>query len=104
MSFADELRLPRRDLDAHKGNFGRVLIVAGSRGMAGAAVLATGGCLRSGVGLLTVAAPASAIGQVAFAYGAAMTLALPGIGAIRGSDRVGGLAVESLSVSVGGGR
>lgn len=77
MSFAEELRLPRREHDAHKGNFGRVLIVAGSRGMAGAAVLATGACLRSGVGLLTVAAPASAIGQVAFAHNSAMTLTLP---------------------------
>lgn len=77
MTFANELRLPRRNPDAHKGDFGRVLIIAGSRGMAGAAVLTTGACLRSGPGLVTVAAPASVVGQIATAHPAAMTLALP---------------------------
>ena len=42
---------------AHKGNFGRALLVAGSQGMAGASVLAAKACLRSGVGLLTVHVP-----------------------------------------------
>ena len=43
---------------AHKGDFGRALLVAGSRGMAGASVLASRASLRSGVGLLTVHVPA----------------------------------------------
>jgi ADP-dependent NAD(P)H-hydrate dehydratase len=77
MTFANELRLPRRKPDAHKGDFGRVLIIAGSRGMAGAAVLTTGACLRSGAGLVTVAAPTSVVGQIAAAHPAAMTLSLP---------------------------
>ncbi|WP_418698610.1 NAD(P)H-hydrate dehydratase [Bacteroides sp.] len=42
---------------AHKGNFGRALLIAGSQGMAGASVLAARACLRSGVGLLTVHVP-----------------------------------------------
>ena len=42
---------------AHKGNFGHALLIAGSKGMAGASVLAARACLRSGVGLLTVHAP-----------------------------------------------
>lgn len=42
---------------SHKGNFGHALLVAGSKGMAGASVLAARACLRSGVGLLTVHAP-----------------------------------------------
>lgn len=42
---------------AHKGNFGRALLVAGSQGMAGASVLAARACLRSGVGLLTAHVP-----------------------------------------------
>ena len=42
---------------AHKGNFGRALLIAGSQGMAGASVLAARACLRSGVGLLTVHIP-----------------------------------------------
>ncbi len=39
---------------AHKGTMGHALLVAGSRGMAGAAILAARGCLRSGVGKLSV--------------------------------------------------
>ena len=42
---------------AHKGNFGRALLIAGSQGMAGASVLAARACLRSGVGVLTVHIP-----------------------------------------------
>jgi NAD(P)H-hydrate epimerase len=45
---------PRRD--AHTGTAGRVLIIAGSPGMAGAAVLASGAALRSGAGLVYVSA------------------------------------------------
>ena len=47
---------PRQQF-AHKGNFGHALLIAGSKGMAGASVLAARACLRSGVGLLTVHAP-----------------------------------------------
>jgi NAD(P)H-hydrate epimerase len=49
--------LPSRSASAHKGNFGRVLIVAGSRGMTGAASLAGEAAIRSGAGLVTVAVP-----------------------------------------------
>lgn len=49
--------LKTRDKFAHKGNFGRALLIAGSQGMAGASVLAARACLRSGVGLLTVHVP-----------------------------------------------
>ena len=52
--------LPPRKADAHKGNFGRVLIVAGSKGMCGAAVLCGSAALRSGAGLVTVASPPDA--------------------------------------------
>ena len=44
---------------SHKGSYGRALLVAGSRGMAGASVLAARAALRSGVGLLTVHVPAA---------------------------------------------
>ena len=52
--------LPKRDPSAHKGDFGHVLVVGGSRGMTGAAVLAGRAALRTGAGLTTVAVPESA--------------------------------------------
>ncbi len=49
--------LPERSGFANKGNFGHALVIAGSLGKIGAAVLASRSCLRSGVGLLTVQVP-----------------------------------------------
>lgn len=46
-----------RRADSNKGNFGHVLLVAGSRGKTGAAILAGRGVLRAGAGLLTIAVP-----------------------------------------------
>lgn len=51
-------RLPPRRPDSHKGTYGRVLVVAGSRGMTGAAVLCGSAALRGGAGLVQVACPA----------------------------------------------
>lgn len=51
--------LPERSPDGHKGAFGRVLVVAGSVGYTGAAVLASTAALRSGAGLVYLATPAS---------------------------------------------
>lgn len=48
---------PPRPVDSNKGTFGRVLLVAGSRGMSGAAILAGRACLRGGAGLVRVACP-----------------------------------------------
>ena len=49
--------LPPRAKTAHKGNLGRVVLWAGSRGMAGAAAIAATAALRAGAGLVTVACP-----------------------------------------------
>ena len=57
--------VPARAPESHKGDFGRVLIVAGSRGRTGAAHLAALGALRSGAGLVTVATPRSCLPIVA---------------------------------------
>jgi|WetSurSiteA1Bulk_404760.scaffolds.fasta_scaffold02090_4 ADP-dependent NAD(P)H-hydrate dehydratase / NAD(P)H-hydrate epimerase len=49
--------LMKRNRFSHKGTFGHALLIAGSYGMAGAAVLAARACIRSGVGLLTSHVP-----------------------------------------------
>lgn len=49
--------LPQRTADHHKGTAGHLLLLAGSRGKTGAALLAGKGALHSGVGLLTIALP-----------------------------------------------
>ena len=46
-----------RPVDGHKGTFGHALLVSGSYGMAGACILAGKGCMRSGVGKLTIHTP-----------------------------------------------
>jgi NAD(P)H-hydrate epimerase len=51
--------LPERPRSAHKGTFGRVLVIAGSVGMTGAACLCGDAALRVGAGLVTVGCPAS---------------------------------------------
>jgi hydroxyethylthiazole kinase-like uncharacterized protein yjeF len=68
---------PLRRRGAHKGDFGHLLVVAGSLGKTGAAVLAAGGALRAGAGLVTVATPEPCLPVVAAARAEAMTEPLP---------------------------
>ncbi|MDH7598050.1 MAG: NAD(P)H-hydrate dehydratase [Sedimentisphaerales bacterium] len=58
-------RLPPRRPDSHKGNYGRILIIAGSVGMTGAAALAGRAALRAGAGLVRIATARSALSIVA---------------------------------------
>lgn len=69
--------LPPRLPVGHKGDYGRVLVVAGSRGMAGAACLTGLAALRSGAGLVAVACPHSIQETVAAFEPCYMTIALP---------------------------
>ena len=60
LSHSDVLKiLPDRDANAHKGNFGRILLLCGSRGYTGAAALAAMGALRCGAGLVYLGVPNS---------------------------------------------
>lgn len=67
-SLANEVAIPQlkpRPVDAHKGNFGRVLVIGGSSGMGGAIALSAMAALRSGSGLVTAAIPESIAETVA---------------------------------------
>jgi len=79
--------LPSRRPDAHKGDFGRVLVVGGSVGMAGAASLAANAALRGGAGLVRVACPAPVLPTVAALCPCATTMSLPADAAGRFSQR-----------------
>ncbi len=67
------LHRTRRRPTSHKGTYGHVLLIAGSRGKPGAACLAAEAALRSGVGLVTVAAPASSHAVIVSHVAEAMT-------------------------------
>jgi hydroxyethylthiazole kinase-like uncharacterized protein yjeF len=51
--------VPRRAADSHKGTYGHLVVIAGSRGKTGAAILACRAAMRAGAGLVTLAAPRS---------------------------------------------
>jgi hydroxyethylthiazole kinase-like uncharacterized protein yjeF len=69
--------VPRRNPDSHKGTYGHVLVVAGSRGKTGAAILACRAAMRTGAGLVTLAAPRSLNNIFAGALVEVMTEPLP---------------------------
>jgi NAD(P)H-hydrate epimerase len=69
--------LAPRPLDSNKGMYGRVLVVAGSRGMSGAAILSASAALRSGAGLVKLAVPEEILPIVADANPCYLTASLP---------------------------
>jgi len=70
-------KLKPRPADAHKGDFGKVCIIAGSVGMSGAAALAGRSALRAGAGLVRVAVPKSILPIVASIEPSFTTVPLP---------------------------
>src|SRR5215475_12787616 len=69
--------LPPRPPESNKGTFGRVLVVAGSRGMSGAAVLCATAALRGGAGLVRLAVPKGILPIVAASNPCYTTAPLP---------------------------
>lgn len=69
--------MPKRPADGHKGDFGKVLVVGGSRGYTGAPVLAARGALRSGAGLVSVGVPASIYNITAVKCDEIMAMSVP---------------------------
>ena len=101
--------LPDRKIDGHKGTYGRLLLVGGSQGMAGAISLAGMAALRSGAGLVTVATPSSVQPTVASFCPAYMTVALPteqdeaGTLAAAATEQVAALAEQANVIAIGPG-
>jgi len=100
-------RLPERSMHAHKGTFGRVLVVAGSPEYAGAALLAGMGAARSGAGLVSLATPES-VGMRLLGLMPELTALLleeeaPGLASPVGWRRLGSEARTYDSVVVGPG-
>ena len=69
--------LPDRKIDAHKGDFGKILLLCGSRGYTGAAYLAAMGALRSGGGLVFLGVPACIYAIEAVKLNEAIVFPLP---------------------------
>lgn len=70
-------KIPSRKPDTHKGDYGRVLVLAGSSGMTGAACLCSSAALRAGAGIVTLGIPESLHGIVASKLTCIMTHPLP---------------------------
>jgi NAD(P)H-hydrate epimerase len=80
------LLVPARAPDAHKGDAGRLLVVAGAPGKTGAAHLALTGALRGGAGLVTLAARAEVLPLALSGRPEAMSATLPGDGPLGRAD------------------
>ncbi|MBN2371527.1 MAG: NAD(P)H-hydrate dehydratase [Vicinamibacteria bacterium] len=96
-----------RSPQAHKGDFGHLLIIAGSVGKSGAAILAASAALRCGAGLVTVATPASALPIIAAGCAELMTEPLaeraPGVVSEEAIERALILAQDRDAVVLGPG-
>jgi hydroxyethylthiazole kinase-like uncharacterized protein yjeF len=84
--------VPERRRYSHKGNYGHVLIVAGSRGKTGAAFMAAKACLRAGAGLVTIGVPESLLDVFQSRVTEEMTLPLPD----RGDGTLSFRAAEAI--------
>jgi len=83
-------KLKPRAIDAHKGDYGKVCIIAGSIGMSGAAALAGRAALRAGAGLVRVATPKSVLPIVASIEPSFTTIALP-------EDSLGRISAKAIN-------
>ncbi len=88
----EDLALPRRRPLTHKGDYGKVLIAAGSVGYAGAACLCAQAAVRAGAGLVYLAVPEDIYEIAAVKNDEAMVFPTPG----NGSGRFGPDAAETL--------
>lgn len=72
--------IPERPRYSHKGDYGHVLIVGGSKGKIGAVIMAARACMRTGAGVVTIGVPESLMDVFQMRVTEEMTLALPDMG------------------------
>ncbi|MEW6675588.1 MAG: NAD(P)H-hydrate dehydratase [Nitrospirota bacterium] len=89
--------IPERRRYSHKGDYGHVLIVAGSRGKTGAALMAAKACLRVGAGLVTIGVPESLLNIFQGRVAEEMTLPLPDNGDGTLSSKASGIILKFLA-------
>lgn len=100
--------LPERKPDGHKGDFGKLFILAGSNGLTGAAVMAGESAVRSGVGLIKVGCPKTTQPVLAIKLTEVMTVPLPDVAkkgalALRGLGEIRQYIEEHDAVIIGPG-
>ena len=88
---SDLPQLPKRNPQSHKGDFGRALLIGGSRGMTGAIALAGTAALRSGAGLVTLGVPDPCVDTIATIEPSYMLLPLA-------ADASGRLAAQAVDL------
>lgn len=86
------LLIPERQRYSHKGDYGHVLVIAGSRGKTGAAFMCAKACLRAGAGLVTIGVPESLLDVFQSRVTEEMTLPLPD----RGDGTLSSKALEKI--------
>jgi len=101
-------KLPKRKPDGHKGDFGYLLIIAGSTGLTGAAALTAQCAMRSGCGMVRVACPSSVQPVLAGKLTEIMTHPLPDVAkkgalALRGLGEIRRLALDYDALALGPG-
>lgn len=84
--------LPKAKLESHKGDFGKLLLLCGSRGYTGAAALAAKGALRTGAGLVYLGVPEAVYPILAGKLDEPVVFPLPS----NGNGRFGRMAVEDI--------
>ena len=99
--------LPERKADSHKGTYGRVLVLAGSSGMTGAACLAAKAALRSGAGLVTLGIPQGLNPIVASKLTCVITKPLPETAeqtlSYEARDEIAGVSKNAQVIALGPG-
>lgn len=87
----------KRKSDGYKGDYGRVLVIAGSRGYSGAAYLVTEACVRSGAGLVTLCTHRELQGIMSIKLNEAMTINF------EETDKINNIVTKSNVIAIGPG-